>query len=404
MSKQTKSVEEQPAISDFFTMPGISKKGKLTRIPVDKLRPQAEFGDEIKAGNVRLEEELDIQPIVTSIMDRGYDPTSALHGEVIDGKGHVGLERGNRRAKAVQYIKANKPKDYERLFPDDCLPVFIYTGLTDRERILLRADHAAVMQQKPLSDWGRIETARQMYAIGATAEREIAIALGLLKPEFDEEGKQRPMKKRVASTRAFVVAARLPANILDHVRLYCVGEAKGKPVTQRDTPFRWSDLTGILGPAMEVDKSNGVFDLTEPDSATQSAWRTILEREEAAASDAPKPTALKPNKASELAANLVKPEVANSKLAGKLLHAVTSQPMKGVTYDAVAVAREIAEAENAMLKLAVYRIVLGPKQFAMLDKDAAAWIERHKANLTEAIASHVEPAAKGQQRKQVASK
>jgi hypothetical protein len=292
---------------------------------------------------------------------------------------------------------------FAEIFPDGTIPAYVFSGLDDRERILLRADHSAAMQQKGLTLWGQCETARQMTFIGGGTERELAIALGLIKPEYDKDGKPIEMKKRVAAARAFVVVGSVPDNIYQHVLKYAAGEADGKPVTQRDTPFRWADLTGKISPAMSEDAKNGQFDLTDPKSKTQQVWSEILARVETETDSPNQAKALKPGDARALATTLAGSKEVGSKLAGKLLYAATKQEVAGVgMVDAVSVAKEIAEAERAQLMLSVFRIVMGPHDYTVTFKDAEAWIESHKDNLAEAIANHAtaKPAAKQAKQKQ----
>jgi hypothetical protein len=184
---------------------------------------------------------------------------------------------------------------------------------------------------------------------------------------------------------------------------YAAGEADGKPVTQRDTPFRWADLTGKISPAMSEDAKNGQFDLTDPKSKTQQVWSEILARVETETDSPNQAKALKPGDARALATTLAGSKEVGSKLAGKLLYAATKQEVAGVgMVDAVSVAKEIAEAERAQLMLSVFRIVMGPHDYTVTFKDAEAWIESHKDNLAEAIANHAtaKPAAKQAKQKQ----
>lgn len=215
----------------------MNAKVENTLIPLDKL---------VLRHNVRDEKEYDLPPLVESIKRNGFRPANPV---VV----HVGSDKvpevlaGNRRTNALRSLKPEELKE-ALLATDGKVPCIVYTGLTPAQVEILRCDHGADEDRKPLSKWGLYVAVRRLLVVGLT-QIQIARRLGLY---VTKEGQQKPNRSLV---QIYANAATLPDDVQQLLKDYWL-EGKGT-IRQNDIATlskTWNEeytthgINGVAGP------------------------------------------------------------------------------------------------------------------------------------------------------------
>ena len=149
----------------------------LTMVPFDQI---------VIEGNVRDTETLVTADIEASMIAEGYDRTRPLMGHVRP-DGRFGLIRGHRRHAALTVLEASNPVAFRRCLDDagraPMLLPKVKRGaeprrLTLDEITLLKLDHNKT--ERPLTDWEKFISLRQLRRIGWTKPVEIMQRLGMV--------------------------------------------------------------------------------------------------------------------------------------------------------------------------------------------------------------------------------
>lgn len=160
------------------------------------------IGDE----NVRSTATLQLDKMVLSLKNRGYDPKYPI---VVSKKSNTRylVLCGHRRVESLTLIKKNEPAVFKVVLPDGVVPALVLEGLTPEEEMLIRLDHSTESDRVALDDEGMFLSIRQFVKNGyADSQADIAKKMGLL----DTTGQ--PNRSLVQQR---VNLARLPAYVQD---------------------------------------------------------------------------------------------------------------------------------------------------------------------------------------------
>lgn len=202
MAKDNKQTPEQllaeeKALSAMREESGIAAKGSAKTVAIDSLYLE---------GNVRSASTELIPQMVASLRESGFKPN---HPIVVSAKenGRNLVLCGNRRTKAVLWLRDNEPETFARIFPKGTLPAVIHKGLSVTQETLIRIDHGAAEDRISLDDFGLFQAVKQLVAVGHDTQAAIALKLGKFKKGPD--GQPVPDRSWV-QTR--VDLAKLPAD------------------------------------------------------------------------------------------------------------------------------------------------------------------------------------------------
>lgn len=226
---------ESKAADKLYETGQIAGAGKLTMLDIDALGLE---------GNVRTPQTELIPQMVESIKANGFKTNHPLVVSQRDDGRQIVL-CGNRRTKAVFWIRDNAPEDFARIFPKGKIPAVVHKGLNAEQETLIRIDHGSSEDRVRLDDLGEFLAVKQLVAVGHDTQGAIALKLDKYKKGPDGQ----PIPDRSwAQTR--VNLAKLPKAIQDEfAKLWTAGKDS--------TPFRVGDINKVLMPAYNADLKAG---------------------------------------------------------------------------------------------------------------------------------------------------
>jgi hypothetical protein len=314
-------------------------------------------------------EEMDVPNMVASFRHKGFIVGAPVTVSKRDDDTFVVL-RGNRRTSAAQWLSANEPETFKRVFSDGKIACLVLTGLSLAEETALLIDHGRELDRRALSKREELRAIRQLMKAGIKGRDAIARALDLISVSIGDDG------KRVEKVRSSYVQPRLnllslPASI---VAKYV---AESSMFGGKNNVIKQSTISALYT-ALSNDRKAGNIGENGFGPELSSAWETLVNTP-AATSDAP-----------------VK-YIAESKAKGLLQEVESRSLNNALTYfggfsktlrlseiDGACVA-----AESAQVMLADIADCIGPVEFAALCEKA---VSAAKAKAAAAAESAV-PAA-----------
>lgn len=217
MTADVTTQDEMRVLDDGVLLAG---HGKLKTVSLDLLYLE---------NNVRTKQTEQIPSMVASIKRHGFKQN---HPIVVSAKadGRFLVLCGNRRTKAVLFLRDNEPETFARLFPKGLIPAIIHDKLTDVEEVLLRVDHGTDEDRVGLDEWGEYLAVQQLVQVGYETQAGIAAKLGKYKLNT-KTGLQEPRRSWVQPR---VTLAKLPKFVQKEMRAYCDDSSASN--------LRWSDI------------------------------------------------------------------------------------------------------------------------------------------------------------------
>lgn len=214
--------------------------GNIQMFPISRL---------FRKDNVRTPATEKIDQMVASLKRHGFKKNHpivvSLKGKPIDKSGHDGLVLcGNRRVLGVEFLYANDPDSFARIFPDGMIPAIIHEDLTEEQEALIRNDHGTDEDRVPLDEWGEFLAVKQLVRAGYATERGIAEKMG----KYVTNAKTGAKEPARSWAQPRVNLARLPQFVQDEMQKYCEQRSDGGAVVGSLSRIRWSDVMRLTKP------------------------------------------------------------------------------------------------------------------------------------------------------------
>jgi len=139
---------------------------------------------------------------------------------------------GNRRGRALVFLRDNDPDMYAIVLPSGKVPAVVHEGLTAEQEVMIRIDHSSDLDREPLDQWSEFCAVKQLVLVGQDSQETIATKLGI----YHTKGKNKGTPNR-SYIQPRVNLSRLPGFIQDEFNRYC-----DKPGS---SAVRWSVIAAL---------------------------------------------------------------------------------------------------------------------------------------------------------------